>query len=71
MKVSISRRTADCKRRIERRLERKNILVVRERPVFSGDGIDYQVAGRSRGIAAGRAGGDAVAGAKRRPGREH
>ena len=53
MKASLSRRTADCKRRIERRLERKNILVVRERPVFSGDGIDYQVAGRTRGIAAG------------------
>jgi hypothetical protein len=53
MKENISRRTADCKRRIERRLSRKNILVERERPVFNADGIQYQPPGRTRGIAAG------------------
>jgi hypothetical protein len=56
MKGNISRRTADCKRRIEQRLGRKNILVERERPVFSADGIHYQLPGRTRGIAAGGVG---------------
>ena len=53
MKKSISQRLNDRKRRLERRLDRKNILVERERPVFSGNGIHYQLAERTRGMAAG------------------
>lgn len=53
MKRSISQRLNDRKRRLERRLDRKNILVERERPVFSGNGIHYQLAERTRGMAAG------------------
>ena len=53
MKLSFARHAANCKRRIQRRLDRKNILVPRARPVFSADGIHYQLAKRTRGIAAG------------------
>jgi hypothetical protein len=53
MKTSLAQRMAHCKRRIQRRLDRKNILVRRERPVFSAHGIHYQLAERTRGIAAG------------------
>jgi hypothetical protein len=53
MKRSLAQRLASCKRRIERRLDRKNILVQRERPVFSARGLHYQVAERVNGIAAG------------------
>jgi len=53
VKQNISRRTANRKRRIERRLDRKNILVEREQPVFSADAINYEFAERTRGIAAG------------------
>jgi hypothetical protein len=53
VKPNIRKRLADRKRRIERRLDRKKILIHREQPVFSGDGIHYQLAERTRGIAAG------------------
>jgi len=53
MKTSFARRLAACKRRIQRRLDRKHILVDRERPVFSAPGIRYEAGGRARGIAAG------------------
>ncbi len=52
MKGTILRRMADCKRRIQQRLRRKNILVKRERPVFNADGIHYQLTGRTREITA-------------------
>ena len=50
---SFSQHAANCKRRMERRLDRKNILVETTHPVLSGKGIHYQVAERARGIAAG------------------
>lgn len=53
MKKSLAQRLASCKRRIARRLDRKNIIVDRERPVFSANRIHYQLAERTRGIAAG------------------
>lgn len=53
MKKSFARHIINCKRRIARRLDRKNILVHRERPVFSANGIHYELAERTRGIAAG------------------
>ena len=53
MKKGLAQRLASCKRRIERRLDRKRIFVHREQPVFSGSGIVYQLADRTRGIAAG------------------
>jgi hypothetical protein len=53
MKKSLAQHLAGCKRRIKRRLDRKNILVQRQRPVFSADGIHYQLTQRTRGIAAG------------------
>lgn len=53
MKKSLAQKTRNRKRRIQRRLDRKNILVERERPVFSAGGICYQLAERTRGIAAG------------------
>lgn len=53
MKKSVHDRMANCKQRIERRLDRKNILVPRDKPVFSADGVTYQLGDRCRGIAAG------------------
>ena len=53
MKKSIHDRLSNRKRRIAQRLQRRNILVERDRPVFSGNRIAYQVAERGRGIAAG------------------
>ena len=53
MKKSLAQRIARRKRRIERRLDRRNILVHREQPVFSANSIHYQLAERTRGIAAG------------------
>ena len=53
VKKSIHRQLENRKRRIQRRLDRKNILVETFRPVFSSAGIKYEVAERSRGIAAG------------------
>jgi len=53
MKLSFARHVANCKRRIARRLDRKKILVHRQQPVFSGSGVVYQLAERTRGIAAG------------------
>jgi len=53
MKKSLAHHLADCKGRIQRRLDRKHILVPRDRPVFSAGGIHYQLAERTRGIAAG------------------
>ena len=55
MKKIIHDRLENRKRRIDRRLDRKNILIETERPVFSaaGKGIHYQLSERTRGIAAG------------------
>jgi len=53
MKKSFSQRLNNRKRRIERRLDRKNILIEREKPMFSSAGVQYELAERTRGIAAG------------------
>lgn len=53
MKKSIRRRLADRKRRIASRLDRKNILKPTKQPVFSANGIAYELSERTRGIAAG------------------
>lgn len=53
MKRSLAQEINNRKRRIERRLDRKNILVESFRPVFSGNGIQYQLSRRSRGISCG------------------
>ena len=57
MKKSIHHQLADRKRRIASRLERRNIIVERDQPIFSAAGIEYEVAERVRGIAAGGIGG--------------
>ena len=57
MKKSIHHQLADRKRRIASRLERRNIIVERAQPIFSAAGIEYEVAERVRGIAAGGIGG--------------
>ena len=53
MKKSLHDRLAGGKRRIARRLDRRNILAEHERPVFSAAGIRYELAERTRGLAAG------------------
>ena len=57
MKKSIHNQLANRKRRIASRLDRRNILVERQQPLFSAAGIQYEVADRVRGIAAGGIGG--------------
>ena len=57
MKKSIRQQLENRKRRIKRRLDRKNILVETQQPVFSAAGIQYEVAERTRGLAAGGIGG--------------
>ena len=53
MKKSIRQQLENRKRRIQRRLDRKNILFETQQPVFSAAGIEYEVAERTQGIAAG------------------
>ncbi len=53
MKKSIQKQLAHRKRRISRRLDRRNILHETDRPVFSTTSIQYDVSDRVRGIAAG------------------
>jgi len=57
VKKSIHNQLANRKRRIASRLDRRNILVERQQPLFSAAGIQYEVADRVRGIAAGGIGG--------------
>ena len=57
MKKSIHNQLANRKRRIASRLDRRNILVERQQPLFSAAGIQYEVADRVRGSAAGGIGG--------------
>ena len=52
MNANIRRRWAECKRRIERRLDKHNIRGC-ERPMFTASNIRYELAQRARGIAAG------------------
>ena len=53
MTKRLAHHLTSCKRRIEGRFDRKNILVLRERPVFSACGNHYQLADRTRDIVAG------------------
>lgn len=53
MQKSLAQRIARGKHRIANRLDRKKILIHRKTPVFSSDGIHYQLAERTRGMAAG------------------
>ena len=64
MKKSIHNRLAARKRRIASRLERKKILVERDKPVFSAAGMCYELGERVRGIAAGGIGGMQLVAAK-------
>ena len=57
MKKSIHNQLAARKRQITSRLDRKKILVERDKPVFSATDVRYELAERVRGIAAGGIGG--------------
>ena len=52
MKPSIRRKLANSKRRIQRRLDKKDLRGC-SRPMMTAANIHYEIAGRSRGVASG------------------